>query len=134
MKYNEVIKSQDLIDSVDSLYRIVDDLHVMMEREFETVDGLSEDTKLNILIGMIDLHKCRFNKTREMMEAVRCVNELVLMRPVALDDGDGIGSDFELDEQRPGDGGVDWSSVANSEELSERYDEIRRMKVDHSED
>ena len=132
MKYNEVIKSQDLIDSVDSLYRIVDDLHVMMEREFETVDGLSEDTKLNILIGIMDLHKCRFNKTREMMEALRSVNELG--PTIALDDGDGIGSDFELDEQRPGDGGVDWSSVTNSEELSERYEEIRRMKVEHSED
>lgn len=132
MKYNEVIKSQDLIDSVDSLYRIVDDLHVMMEREFETVDGLSEDTKLNILIGMIDLHKCRFNKTREMMDALRSVNELG--PPIALDDGDGIGSDFELDEHRDRDCGVDWSSVTNSEELSERYDEIRRMKVEHSED
>jgi len=90
MKYNEVIRSKDLIDSVDSLYRIVDDLRMMIEREFDTVDGLSEDTKLNILIGIIGLHKCRFNKTREMMEALRSANELVPSE-------DEIRSDFELE-------------------------------------
>ena len=40
----------------------------MMHKEFDTEEGLTEDGKMNILIGMMELHKVRCDATWECME------------------------------------------------------------------
>lgn len=57
-----------LEELITSLYQISEDIESMMHKEFDTEEGLTEDQKLNILIGMMELHKVRCEATFECME------------------------------------------------------------------
>lgn len=60
-----------LEECITSLYQITEDIQVMMHKEFDTEEGLTEDGKMNILIGMVELHKVRCDATWE------CFTELI---------------------------------------------------------
>ena len=57
-----------LEECIMGLYQIVDDLQLMVEKEFDTKEGLTEDQKLNIINGLMDLHKIKVDKTYQVME------------------------------------------------------------------
>ena len=59
MKYNRF----KLEECITSLYQISEDIKAMMHKEFDTEEGLTEDGKMNILIGMMELHKVRCDAT-----------------------------------------------------------------------
>ena len=58
----------DLEEKITSLYQINEDLQSIMHKEFDTKEGLTEDEKMNLLIGSIELHKVRCDATWECME------------------------------------------------------------------
>jgi hypothetical protein len=64
MKYDRF----KLEECITSLYQITEDIEAMMHKEFDTEEGLTEDGKMNILIGMMELHKVRCDATWECME------------------------------------------------------------------
>jgi len=64
MKYDRF----KLEECITSLYQISEDIQAMMHKEFDTEEGLTEDGKMNILIGMMELHKVRCDATWECME------------------------------------------------------------------
>jgi len=67
----EAIKIYDrfkLEECITSLYQINEDLQSMLDQEFDTQDGLTEDQKMNIVIGMMELHKIRCDATWQVME------------------------------------------------------------------
>lgn len=57
-----------LEELITSQYQIVEDIDTMMYKEFDTEEGLTEDEKQNILIGMKELHKIRCKETFDCME------------------------------------------------------------------
>tara|TARA_Y100000004_G_scaffold190016_1_gene246500 strand:- start:1338 stop:1583 length:246 start_codon:yes stop_codon:yes gene_type:complete len=57
-----------LEELITSLYQISEDIESMMRKEFDTEEGLTEDQKMNILIGMMELHKVRCEATFDCME------------------------------------------------------------------
>ena len=57
-----------LEECITSLYQITEDIESMMHKEFDTEESLTEDQKMNILIGMMELHKVRCDATWECME------------------------------------------------------------------
>lgn len=57
-----------LEELITSLYQISEDIESMMQKEFDTEEGLTEDQKMNILIGMMELHKIRCEATFKCME------------------------------------------------------------------
>ena len=57
-----------LEELITSLYQITEDIESMMHKEFDTEESLTEDQKMNILIGMMELHKVRCDATWECME------------------------------------------------------------------
>ena len=58
----------DLEEKITSLYQINEDLQSIMHKEFDTKEGLTEDEKMNLLIGSIELHKVTCDATWECME------------------------------------------------------------------
>ena len=66
MKYDRF----KLEDCITSLYQISEDIKAMMHKEFDTEEGLTEDERMNILIGMMELHKVRCEATWECMEGL----------------------------------------------------------------
>lgn len=58
----------DLEQKITSLYQINEDLQSIMHKEFDTKEGLTDDEKMNLLIGSIELHKVRCDATLECME------------------------------------------------------------------
>jgi hypothetical protein len=64
MKYDR-FKLEELITSTR---QVVDDLQVMMERQFDTEQGLTEDQIMNMLIGIQQLHECRCDALWDCME------------------------------------------------------------------
>lgn len=60
-----------LEELIVSLGQINEDLSTMLEKEFDTKEGLTEDQKMNIIIGMRELHKIRYDATLE------CMNRLI---------------------------------------------------------
>jgi len=58
----------NLEERIMSLYQIIEDIDAMMHKEFDTEEGLTEDEKQNIQIGMKELHKVRCDATFECME------------------------------------------------------------------
>ncbi|MBL69519.1 MAG: hypothetical protein CMO74_13925 [Verrucomicrobiales bacterium] len=64
MKYDRF----KLEECIQSLYQVNEDLSAMMHKEFDTKEGLTEDQKMNIIIGMMELHKLRCDATFECME------------------------------------------------------------------
>ena len=54
-----------LEERISSMYQITEDMQAMMHKEFDTEEGLTEDGKMNILIGMMELHKVRCDATWE---------------------------------------------------------------------
>jgi hypothetical protein len=56
-----------LEELIVSLGQINEDLSTMLEKEFDTKEGLTEDQKMNIIIGMRELHKIRYDATWESM-------------------------------------------------------------------
>jgi hypothetical protein len=63
-KYNRF----KLEECITSLHQVNEDLQSMMHKEFDTKEGLTEDQKMNIIIGMMELHKVRYDATWECME------------------------------------------------------------------
>jgi len=57
-----------LEECITSLYQINEDLESMLHQEIDTEEGLTEDQKMNIVIGMMELHKIRCDATFEVME------------------------------------------------------------------
>jgi hypothetical protein len=57
-----------LEELITSLSQISEDIESMMQKEFDTEEGLAEDQKMNILIGMMELHKIRCEATLKCME------------------------------------------------------------------
>ena len=57
-----------LEECITSIYQITEDIESMMHKEFDTEESLTEDQKMNILIGMMELHKVRCDATWECME------------------------------------------------------------------
>lgn len=57
-----------LEECITSLYQLNEDLQSMLHQEFDTKEGLTEDQKMNIVIGMMELHKIRCDATFEVME------------------------------------------------------------------
>jgi len=57
-----------LEECITSLYQVNEDMGSMMYKEFDTKEGLTEDQKMNIIIGMMELHKVRCDATWECME------------------------------------------------------------------
>tara|TARA_A200000159_G_C7198405_1_gene286749 strand:+ start:494 stop:745 length:252 start_codon:yes stop_codon:yes gene_type:complete len=57
----------DLEECITSLYQINEDLQIMIEKEFDTKEGLTEDEKLNIINGLMDLHKIKCDKAFKVM-------------------------------------------------------------------
>ena len=57
-----------LEECITSLYQVNEDLQSMLHQEFDTKDGLTEDQKMNVVIGMMELHKIRCDATFEVME------------------------------------------------------------------
>ncbi len=66
MKYDRF----KLEECITSLYQISEDIKAMMHKEFDTEEGLTEDERMNILIGMMELHKVRCEATWECMEGL----------------------------------------------------------------
>jgi hypothetical protein len=64
MKYDRF----KLEECITSLYQVNEDMNSMMHKEFDTKEGLTEDQKMNIIIGMMELHKVRCDATWECME------------------------------------------------------------------
>jgi|TARA_B110000495_G_scaffold7291_1_gene5362 hypothetical protein len=64
MKYDRF----KLEECITSLYKVNEDLQSMMHKEFDTEESLTEDQKMNIIIGMMELHKLRCDETWECME------------------------------------------------------------------
>ena len=64
MKYDRF----KLEECITSLYQVNEDMDSMMHKEFDTKEGLTEDQKMNIIIGMMELHKVRCDATWECME------------------------------------------------------------------
>ena len=64
MKYDRF----KLEECINSLYQISEDIQAMMHKEFDTKEGLTEDEKMNILIGMMSVHKVGCVATWECME------------------------------------------------------------------
>ena len=64
MKYDRF----KLEECITSLSQISEDIEAMMHKEFDTKEGLTEDQKMNIIIGMMELHKIRYDATWECME------------------------------------------------------------------
>jgi hypothetical protein len=64
MKYDRF----KLEECITSLYQVNEDMGSMMYKEFDTKEGLTEDQKMNIIIGMMELHKVRCDATWECME------------------------------------------------------------------
>ena len=68
MKYDR-FKLEELITSVR---QITEDLQVVMQSQFDTEKGLTEDQIMNAIIGMQQLHECRcdalFNCMEKMIE------------------------------------------------------------------
>lgn len=60
-----------LEECISSMYQITEDIQAMMHKEFDTEEGLTEDRKMNILIGIMELHKVRCDATWE------CMTELI---------------------------------------------------------
>jgi len=59
-----------LEECITSLCQINEDLQSMIEQEFDTKESLTEDEKLNIVFGMMELHKIRCKATKECMEGL----------------------------------------------------------------
>lgn len=59
-----------LEERISSMYQITEDMQTMMHKEFDTEEGLTEDGKMNIMIGMMELHKVRCDATWECMEGL----------------------------------------------------------------
>lgn len=59
-----------LEECLTSLYQVNEDLSAMMHKEFDTKEGLTEDQKMNVIIGMMELHKLRCDAAWECMEAL----------------------------------------------------------------
>ena len=49
MKYDRF----KLEECIQSLYQVNEDMNAMMHKEFDTEESLTEDQKMNIIIGMI---------------------------------------------------------------------------------
>ena len=64
MKYDR-FKLEELITSTR---QVGDDLQVMMERQFDTKKGLTEDQIMNMIIGIQQLHECRCDALWDYME------------------------------------------------------------------
>jgi hypothetical protein len=64
MKYDRF----KLEECITSLHQVNEDMGAMMHKEFDTKEGLTEDQKMNIIIGMMELHKVRCDATWECME------------------------------------------------------------------
>jgi len=64
MKYDRY----KLEECITSLCQVNEDMNAMMHKEFDTKEGLTEDQKMNIIIGMMELHKIRCDATWECME------------------------------------------------------------------
>jgi hypothetical protein len=64
MKYDRF----KLEECITSLYQVNEDMNAMMHKEFDTEESLTEDQKMNIIIGMMELHKLRCDATWECME------------------------------------------------------------------
>ena len=64
MKYDRF----KLEECIQSLYQVNEDMNAMMHKEFDTEESLTEDQKMNIIIGMMELHKLRCDATWECME------------------------------------------------------------------
>ena len=64
MKYDRF----KLEECITSLYQVNEDMNSMMYKEFDTKEGLTEDQKMNIIIGMMELHELRCDATFECME------------------------------------------------------------------
>ena len=64
MKYNRFKLEED----ITCMYQIIDDLKSMMHKEFDTEEGLTDDQKMNIIIGLMELHKVRCDALWECME------------------------------------------------------------------
>jgi hypothetical protein len=58
----------DLEQKIMPLHQITEDLQLIMNKEFDTKEGLTEDEKMNLLIGLIELHKIRFDAALDCME------------------------------------------------------------------
>jgi len=61
-----------LEELVTSVRQITEDLQVVMQSQFDTEKGLTEDQIMNAIIGMQQLHECRcdalFNCMEKMIE------------------------------------------------------------------
>jgi len=64
MKYDRF----KLEECIQSLYQVNEDMNAMMHKEFDTEESLTEDQKMNIVIGMMELHKLRCDATWKCME------------------------------------------------------------------
>ena len=64
MKYDRF----KLEECITSLYQVNEDTSAMMHKEFDTKESLTEDQKVNIIIGMMELHKIRCDAAWECME------------------------------------------------------------------
>ena len=64
MKYDR-FKLEELITSVR---QITEDLQVVMQSQFDTEKGLTEDQIMNAIIGMQQLHECRCDALVNCME------------------------------------------------------------------
>lgn len=53
-----------------SIGQTADDLEVFLHRQFDTKKGLTEDESMNIIIGIIQLHKSRYDNLWECFESV----------------------------------------------------------------
>tara|TARA_E500000081_G_scaffold51234_1_gene54341 strand:- start:864 stop:1109 length:246 start_codon:yes stop_codon:yes gene_type:complete len=65
---NKEVDRFKLEELITSLSQISEDIESMMQKEFDTEEGLTEDQKMNILIGMMELHKIRCDATFDCME------------------------------------------------------------------
>ena len=53
-----------------SIGQTADDLEVFLHRQFDAKKGLTEDESMNIIIGIIQLHKSRYDNLWECFESV----------------------------------------------------------------
>ena len=65
---NKEVDRFKLEELITSLSQISEDIESIMQKEFDTEEGLTEDQKMNILIGMMELHKIRCDATFDCME------------------------------------------------------------------
>tara|TARA_B100002019_G_scaffold293499_1_gene321574 strand:- start:11771 stop:12058 length:288 start_codon:yes stop_codon:yes gene_type:complete len=70
MRQPKIYTRFKLEECITALYQISEDIEAMMHKEFDTEEGLTEDGKMNILIGMMELHKVRCDATKECMEGL----------------------------------------------------------------